>query len=92
MTAIQQAIRQTERYLEDLDLERDDIGRRLTTLKNHAARTRWSTRLGDLEREREGTLYILQSLRALQHRPELMFDVRPRMAKAALRPLVRRRA
>ncbi len=91
MTAIQAAISQAERYLEDVDLERDDIVRRVMTLKTAAARGRWGGRLAQLGAERSECLQLLETLRSMEHTPALMFEVRPRMhmAKATMRPLVR---
>jgi hypothetical protein len=84
VTLFDQVIRRTEDWLERQDRDRDAMMRARAATGPNA---RLDEDIDRLEAERADTAALIEALRKLRHRPELLLQIRPRMAqfKGALR-------
>ncbi len=75
MTHFERVLADKERWLQQLDVARDDTARRMT---RYPKATWLKAHLDQLERERTEVQALLATLRTLQQHRALLFDARPR--------------
>lgn len=87
MNAIEQAIRQTEGYIADLDAKTKRCALGATTATSKPWRDRWLSALGTAAQHRENAVYLLNGLKAIQHRPEVTWGKKRVMLKVVHIPV-----